>query len=81
MKLSIITVNLNNVSGLAKTIASVVEQTFTSFDWIVIDGGSTDGSAELIRQQSSRLRYWVSEPDRGVYQAMNKGIAQAQGEY
>ncbi len=81
MKLSIITVNLNNKSGLQKTIDSVVSQTFKDFEWIVIDGGSTDGSKELIEQYSNYMAYWVSEPDKGIYNAMNKGIKIAKGEY
>lgn len=81
MKLSIITVNLNNRDGLQKTIDSVVSQTFRDFEWIVIDGGSTDGSKELIEQYADHFAYWVSEPDKGVYNAMNKGIRVARGEY
>lgn len=81
MKLSIITVNLNNRDGLKKTIDSVVSQTFRDFEWIVIDGGSTDGSKELIEQYSDHFAYWVSEPDKGIYNAMNKGIKVAKGEY
>ena len=81
MKLSIITVNLNNREGLQKTIDSVVTQTFKDFEWIVIDGGSTDGSKELIEQYADRFAYWVSEPDKGIYNAMNKGIKVANGEY
>lgn len=81
MKLSIITVNLNNCDGLQKTIDSVVSQTFTDYEWIVIDGGSTDGSKELIEQYSEHFAYWVSEPDKGIYNAMNKGISHAQGDW
>lgn len=81
MKLSIITVNLNNRDGLQKTIDSVVSQTFRDFEWIVIDGGSTDGSKELIEQYSDHFVYWISEPDNGIYNAMNKGIQVAKGEY
>lgn len=81
MKLSIITVNLNNKDGLQRTIDSVIAQTWRDFEWIVIDGGSTDGSKELIEQYSDNFAYWVSEPDSGVYNAMNKGIHAAQGEY
>lgn len=81
MKLSIITVNLNNCDGLQKTIDSVVAQTFRDFEWIVIDGGSTDGSKELIEQHAGCFAYWVSEPDSGVYNAMNKGVKIANGEY
>ncbi len=81
MKLSIITVNLNNRDGLQKTIDSVVSQTFRDFEWVVIDGGSTDGSMELIERYADHFSYWVSEPDKGIYNAMNKGIKIAKGEY
>ncbi len=81
MKLSIITVNYNNKAGLQKTIDSVVAQTWRDFEWIIIDGGSTDGSKELIEQYQQHFAYWCSEPDKGIYNAMNKGIAIARGEY
>ena len=81
MKLSIITINYNNKAGLQKTIDSVICQTWKDFEWIVIDGGSTDGSKELIEQYQQHFAYWCSEPDKGVYNAMNKGIAKAKGEY
>lgn len=81
MKLSIITVNLNNKDGLQKTIDSVISQTYKDFEWIIIDGGSTDGSKELIENYSDYVSYWVSEPDKGIYNAMNKGIKQAHGEF
>ena len=81
MKLSIITVNLNNCVGLQKTIDSVISQTFRDFEWIIIDGGSSDGSKELIEQYANYLSYWVSEPDKGIYNAKNKGIKVAKGEY
>ena len=81
MKLSIITVNLNNLEGLKKTYDSVVCQTFTDYEWIVIDGGSTDGSREFIEQHQDKIAHWCSEPDKGIYNAMNKGIMRAQGEY
>lgn len=81
MTLSIITVNLNNREGLQRTIDSVVSQTFTDYEWIVIDGGSTDGSRELIEQYADHFAYWCSEPDKGIYNAMNKGIAHAKGEW
>jgi glycosyltransferase involved in cell wall biosynthesis len=80
-KLSIITVNLNNRDGLQRTIDSVVSQTFSDYEWIVIDGGSTDGSRELIEQYQDHFSYWCSEPDKGIYNAMNKGIAHAKGEW
>lgn len=79
MKLSIITINYNDVDGLKRTIDSVVYQTFRDYEWIVVDGGSSDGSRELIEQNSTLFTYWVSEPDKGIYNAMNKGIDHANG--
>ena len=64
---SIITINLNNVDGLKKTIQSVLEQTYNEIDWIIIDGGSADGSCELIEHYSDSFSYWVSESDKGIY--------------
>lgn len=81
MKFSIITVNLNNQEGLKKTAESIVEQTISDYEWLVIDGGSTDGSLEVIRRYADKISYWVSEPDGGIYSAMNKGIAKSQGDY
>jgi len=81
MKLSIITINKNNVNGLKRTIDSVCEQSFTDFEWIVIDGCSSDGSKELIEKNSSKFAYWVSETDNGIYDAMNKGTIKAIGDY
>ncbi len=80
-KLSIITINLNNKAGLLKTIISVINQTISDFEYIIIDGGSTDGSVELIEKYTYKITYWVSEPDKGIYNAMNKGIKIASGEY
>lgn len=79
--ISIITINYNNAAGLEKTIRSVTEQTCGDFEYIVIDGGSTDGSKNIIEQYAPKIRRWVSEPDKGVYNAMNKGITKATGEY
>jgi len=81
MKLSIITVNLNNAVGLKKTICSVINQTFLDIEYIIIDGGSLDGSLEIIKEYEKKITYWVSEPDSGIYNAMNKGIMHANGEY
>lgn len=81
MKYSIITINYNNRDGLRRTIESVVNQTFQDFEYIIIDGGSTDGSVDVIKEYADRIDYWVSEPDKGIYNAMNKGILQAHGEY
>ena len=81
IKLSIITINLNNAAGLEKTIGSVRSQSFRNLEHIVIDGGSKDGSLEIIKRASDQIAYWISESDRGVYHAMNKGIRAAKGEY
>ena len=81
MFLSVVTINYNNKDGLQRTIQSVVSQTLRNFEYIVIDGGSTDGSQEVIEQYADHIRYWVSEPDKGIYNAMNKGILAAHGEY
>lgn len=79
--ISIITINYNNLKGLKRTMNSVLNQTSKDFEYIVIDGGSTDGSAEYIKSHSSKMAFWVSEPDKGIYNAMNKGIQKANGEY
>ena len=81
MKYSIITVNFNNRDGLRKTIESVIHQTCRDYEYIVIDGGSTDGSVDVLKEYDKNIDYWVSEPDKGIYNAMNKGITQAHGEY
>lgn len=81
MKFSIITVNYNHCDGLRKTIQSVVNQTFTDYEYIIIDGGSEDGSVEVIKEYSEKITYWVSERDKGIYNGMNKGIAKARGTY
>lgn len=80
-KLSIITINYNNREGLEKTIKSVIEQTTHDFEYIIIDGGSTDGSVEVIKEYEKYIDYWVSEPDNGIYNAMNKGVRVAHGDY
>lgn len=80
-KLSIITINYNDLQGLQKTFDSVFSQTFQDFEYIVIDGGSTDGSKELIEQYQDKIDYWVSEKDKGIYNAMNKGIVKSTSEY
>ena len=115
MKLSIITINYNNAEGLRKTLASVASQTYADIEHIIVDGGSTDGSVEIIREYadnqakgerleakgtenskadtpastlytlhltpSAHIVRWISEPDKGIYNAMNKGIRMATGEY
>lgn len=83
--LSIITVCLNNNEGLERTIKSIKQQSFNDYEHIIIDAGSTDGSRQTILQYSqeinSKLVFWTSEPDKGIYDGMNKGIKQASGEY
>ena len=79
--ISIITINLNNREGLEKTIRSVVDQTSRDFEWIIIDGGSNDESNLLIQQYSEYMDAWISESDSGIYNAMNKGIKLAHGDY
>lgn len=81
MKVSIITINFNNNKGLERTIKSVQSQSYTDIEHIVIDGGSNDGSVDIIKAFEAKISYWVSEPDSGIYNAMNKGIAQAHGDY
>ena len=83
MKLSIVTINRNNASGLETTMRSVLSQTFKEFEYVVVDGASTDGSVEVIKKYESQIAHlkWVSEPDKGIYNAMNKGIRMASGEY
>lgn len=80
-RFSIVTINLNNRAGLEKTIQSVIKQECTDYEYIIIDGGSSDGSAEVIREYQGALSYWASERDTGIYNAMNKGLKQAHGEY
>ena len=91
MILSIITINYNNAEGLRKTLASVASQTYAEIEHIIIDGGSTDNSVEVIREYESSLASrlsplasrlkWISEKDAGIYNAMNKGIRMATGDY
>jgi glycosyltransferase involved in cell wall biosynthesis len=81
MKLSIVTINYNNCKGLENTIKSVLNQTFNDFEFLIIDGNSSDGSLQLIKEYSSYINYYISENDNGIYHAMNKGIRQAKGEY
>lgn len=81
MKISIITINFNNKSGLERTIGSVINQTYNDYEYIVVDGGSADGSLEVIKGNSHNLKYWISEKDNGIYDAMNKGIVKSNGQY
>ena len=81
MKYSIITVNYNHRDGLLKTIESVAGQTYPDYEYIVVDGASTDGSVDILRSHTDSISHWVSEPDNGIYNAMNKAIAMAHGDY
>lgn len=89
MKLSIITINYNNAEGLRKTLASVASQTYANIEHIIVDGASTDGSVDVIKEYENQLNIthstihllWSSEPDNGIYNAMNRGIRKATGEY
>jgi glycosyltransferase involved in cell wall biosynthesis len=80
-KLSIITINYNNVDGLKRTVESVFNQTWRDFEYIVIDGDSTDGSKEYIQENAECFDKWVSDSDRGIYHAMNKGIEYSRGDF
>lgn len=79
--ISVITVSYNAVSTIEQTILSVINQTYSNIEYIIIDGGSTDGTIDIIRRYEDKIAYWVSEPDRGIYDAMNKGASKANGEY
>lgn len=80
-KISIITINYNDAIGLEKTIKSIVNQKNINFEFIVIDGDSTDGSKDVIDKYQDKIDYWVSEKDNGIYHAMNKGIQASKGDY
>lgn len=81
MLISIITINYDNLEGLKKTMSSVLEQTYANIEYIVIDGGSNDGSKTYIESYHKEIYYWISEEDKGIYNAMNKGIDKATGDY
>lgn len=80
-KISIVTIVYNNKQGLENTIKSVISQTYEDKEYLVIDGGSTDGSVDVINEYSDKIDYWVSEKDKGIYDAMNKGLKAATGEW
>ncbi len=78
-KVFVVTVVFNDVKNLERTILSVLNQTYKNIEYIIIDGGSTDGTVEVIKKYADRLQYWVSESDKGMFDAMNKGVARSTG--
>ncbi len=81
MKISVVTVCYNAANLIEETIKSVTTQTLPEMEYIVIDGGSTDGTTDIIRKYSDKITYWISEKDKGIYDAMNKGIVKSSGDY
>jgi len=79
-KVSIITVVLNNRSCIENCIQSIIHQTYPNIEYIIIDGGSSDGTIDVIRKHEKTISTWISEPDRGIYDAMNKGITRSNGD-
>ena len=79
--ITIITVAYNAVKDIENTILSVLNQTYPNIEYIIIDGGSTDGTLDIIKKYEGKISYWVSEPDKGIYDAMNKGALKATGEW
>jgi glycosyltransferase involved in cell wall biosynthesis len=80
IKVSIITIVYNNVTTIEETILSVLNQTYSNIEYIIIDGGSTDGTVDIIKYYSHKIKFWVSERDKGISDAFNKGITKASGE-
>lgn len=79
--ISIITVSFNSVDTIEQTILSVIDQDFKDYEYIIIDGGSTDGTIDIIKKYQKQISSWVSEPDKGIYDAMNKGLKIAKGNF
>ena len=81
IKVSIITPSFNSAKTIEKTILSVLEQTYDNLEYIIIDGGSTDGTIDIIKKYHDKIKYWISEPDRGISDAFNKGLKASTGDY
>lgn len=81
LKLSIITITFNSNRYLEQTISSVINQSYKNIEYIIIDGGSTDNTLDIIKKYESKINYWISEPDHGIADAMNKGLKLATGDY
>ena len=81
LKITFITVCYNAIDTLEKTILSIINQTYPNIEYIIIDGASTDGTVDIIKKYEHKLSYWISEPDKGIYDAMNKGLKRATGDY
>jgi len=80
-RITVVTVCYNAVSTIEKTILSVINQTYDNIEYIVVDGASTDGTVDIIKKYDERIAKWVNEPDKGIYDAMNKGISLATGDW
>lgn len=79
--ITVVTVVYNGAATLEQTIQSVVNQTYDNVEYIIVDGASTDGTLDIVRKYEDKIDYWQSEPDKGIYDAMNKGIGLATGDY
>ena len=78
---SVVSVVLNSRKLIGKSISSIISQKYTDFEYIVIDGGSTDGTVDVIKKNTQYIHYWISEPDKGIFDAMNKGIEKVRGDW
>lgn len=80
-EISVVTIVYNGIAAIEKTINAVINQSYKNVEYIIIDGGSTDGTVDVIKKYANNIQYWVSEKDKGIYDAMNKGIAAANGDW
>lgn len=81
MKISVITISYNAASCIESTINSVIAQKYDDFEYIIVDGVSNDGTLDIIQKYDKSISHWISEPDSGIYNAMNKAVRMASGEY